>query len=191
MNHNGVTYEAFNDSLGQTPPNPLFWTVRTFTRPADWSNVVSYAINISVVHQKIAYKHLVAGGAGAEPGVDTTAWRRVSFVPSTDYSPLSKQKAQYMINALAGARYATHLTKHNQCAMIDPNCVVKDSLHPRTLVRSVGISPAAIPSTHLVNSLIPNHYRRLVVDQTDGSETGVGVFVGNDRNGLPFAGRVV
>ena len=81
--------------------------------------------------------------------------------------------------------------KHNQCTMIDPNIIVKDKLHPRTMVRSVGISPAAIPITHLSNSLIPHHYRMLVIDPTDGSDLGVGVFAGTDRNGLPFAGNIV
>jgi len=189
---NGVTFEAIEDSLNQIPAtSPTFWLVRTFTRPGDFDFFTSFAINVLVVHQGIAYKHLVAGGAGSEPGVDTDDWRRVSFVPSTDYSTLTKQKAQYWINGLAGAKFATDLTKHNQCAMIDPNCVVKDTLHPRTMVRSVGTSPAAIPSSHLVNSLIPNHYRMLVVDPTDGSEIGVGVFAGSDRNGLSFAGNVV
>lgn len=189
--HEGVVYESIADSTNQQPPNVLFWIVRTFTQPADWSNVVSYAKNILVTFQKIAYKKLVGGGDPVEPGTDTTIWRRISFVPTTDYSPLSKQKAQYWINALGGSKYATSLTKHNQTAMLDPNVIIKDKLHPRTMVRSVGTSPAAIPSSHLVNSLIPHHYRMLVIDSSTGAETGVGVFAGQDRNGISFAGNVV
>lgn len=187
----GIVYEGIAESTNQQPPNASFWIVRTFTRPDDWSNVASYAENALVVFQKIAYKKLVGGGDPVEPGTDTAVWRRVSFVPSTDYSTLTKQKAQYWINALAGSKYAADVTKHNQCAMIDPNVVVKDTLHPRTMVRSVGTSPAAIPLTHLVNSLIPHRYRMLVIDPTDGSETGVGVFAGSDRNGLSIAGNIV
>jgi len=191
VNFEGITYEGTATSTNQQPPNASFWIVRTFTRPDDWSNVVSYAENALVVFQKIAYKKLVGGGDPVEPGTDTTVWRRVSFVPSTDYSTQTKQKAQYWINALGGSKYAADVSKHNQCAMIDPTVVVKDTLHPRTMVRSVGTSPAAIPSKDLVNSLIPHRYRMLVVDPSDGSELGVGAFAGNDRNGIPFAGNIV
>jgi len=189
--HEGARYEAITQSTNEIPPNNSFWIVRTFTRPADWTNVASYSQDALVVFQGIAYKKLIGGGDPIEPGTDITLWRRISYVPSNDYSPKTKQKAQYWINALGGAKYAADATKHNQCAMIDPNVIVKDKLHPRTMVRSIGTSPAAIPSDHLVNSLIPNHYRMLVIDPTDGSELGVGEFVGIDRNGIPYAGNVV
>ncbi len=185
----GVVYESIAESTNQQPPNASFWIVRTFVKPDDWSNVVSYAQFALVTFQRIAYKKIaVSGGDPVEPGTDTTFWRRVSFVPSTDYSPLTKQKAQYWINGLAGAKFAA--TNNGQCAMIDPNVIVKDALHPRTMVRSVGTSPAAIPSIDLVNSLIPDAYRMLVIDPSTGDETGVGVFAGNDRNGIPFAGNI-
>ncbi len=187
--HEGITYESITDSTNEEPPNASFWIVRTFEIPGDWNNVTNYIINILVTHQGIAYKHLVAGGAGNEPGLDTDDWRRISYVPTSDYSPLTKQNTQYWVNALAGAKHAA--TNNGQTQMVDPNVVVKDKLHPRTFVRLVGINPNLIPTSHKPNGLIPDAYRILCVNPTTGAEEGTGDFSGTDRNNLPFAGNVV
>lgn len=191
VNEAGIVYEAIAESTNQQPPNASFWIVRSFIQPDDWSNATTYDKNDLVTFQKIAYKSRIDSNLNNEPGLDETIWRRVSFVPSTDYSTMTKEKAQYWINGLGGSKYAADETLHNQCAMLDPNVIVKDTLHPRTMVRSVGTSPAAIPSTHLVNSSIPHRYRMLVIDPTDGSEFGAGAFAGSDRNGITFAGNIV
>jgi len=186
-------YEVIAESTNQIPPNASFWIVRTFTKPTDWATTQVIVKNDLRTNNEIAYKALQSHTTTTNdepPNPDF--WRRVSYLPTTDYSPLTKQKAQYWINPLGGAKYAADLTKHNQCAMLDPNIIVKDALHPRTMGRVVGTSPSAIPASHLVNGLIPDAYRILVINPITGVEEGTGIFAtGNkDRNGLEFPGNI-
>lgn len=191
--HEGVAYESISDNQGVEPPSTLNWIVRTFTQPTDWATSQVITQNDLRRNNFIAYKALVnhTSTSNDEPP-NSEFWRRISFVPTTDYSPVTKQKAQYWINALGGSKYAADPTKHNQCAMLDPSVVVKDKLHPRTMGRVVGTSPSAIPSSHLVNGLIPDAYRILVINPTTGAEEGTGIFAAGklDRNGLEFPGNI-
>ncbi len=193
VTHEGVVYEAIAESTNQIPPNILFWIVRTFTKPTDWATSQIIVKNDLRTNNQIAYKALQdhTTTTNDEPP-NPDFWRRVSYLPTTDYSPLTRQKAQYWINALGGAKFAADATKHNQCAMLDPNVIVKDTLHPRTMGRVVGTSPSAIPASHLVNGLIPDAYRILVINSSTGAEEGTGIFAaGNkDRNGLEFPGNI-
>lgn len=186
----GLRYEAIAENTNQQPPNGSFWVERTFTKPDLWSNVINYAINSLVRFQRISYKSIVSGNLNVEPGTDTTKWRRISFAPPVDYSPMTKQKAQYWINNFAGGKYAA--TNNGQTQMLDPNIVVKDEFHPRTFGRLVATAPTAIPSSHKPNGRIPDGYRILVIDPADGSETGTGDFAlpNTDRNGLTFPGNI-
>jgi len=180
VNNDGLVYENILESTNNEPPNATFWIQRFFVIPASWSPAsVSYTKDVSVVkNNDIAYKALVThtSSSGNEPFLDSTFWRRISYLPTVEYSPLTKQKAQYWINAFAGAKFAA--TQNGQCAMIDPNVVVKDTLHPRTFVRLVGTTPNDIPADHIINGNIPDAYRMLVVDPTDGSETGADEYCG-------------
>ena len=191
----GITYEAITSNIGVTPPSALNWIVRTFTKPDLYNLVTVYAKHELARFQDIAYKSLTAGNTGNEPGISPDDWIRVSFVPTVDYSPLTKNVVQYWVNALAGAKHAA--TNNGQTQMIDPNVIVDDPLHPRTYVRFVGKNPTLIPSTHLVNSKIPHGYKALVIDPTylplggTGVEVGEGDWSGNDINGIAFAGNIV
>lgn len=193
VTHEGVVYESIFDNVGVEPPNAFNWIARTFTQPADWATSQVIAKNDLRRNNFIAYKALQAhtSTSNDEPP-NPEFWRRVSFVPTTDYSPETRQKAQYWINALGGAKYAADPVKHNQTAMLDPSVIVKDKLHPRTMGRVVGTSPSAIPASHLVNGLIPDAYRILVINPATGAEEGTGIFApGNlDRNGLEFPGNI-
>ena len=185
----GSTYEcisAHTSSGSNTPPNATYWIARTFTKPANWSGATTYVANDLVVHNKIAYKALT-GSLNNEPP-NFAAWVRVNFVPTVDYSPLTKTRAQDWINALAGAKYAA--TNNGRTAMIDPNCIIKNSIHPRNIVRLVTTDPTNIPSSHKVDGNIPHAYRCLVVNSSTGAESGTGDFSGNDKNGIAYAGNV-
>jgi len=197
VKNNGNTYECIftHTSSGSTiPPNATFWIARTFTKPDAWNISIIYFKNGLYRHNSIAWKSLTDGNLGNEPsGADTINWIRVNFVPTGDYSPLTKDKAQYWINALAGAKYAA--TNNGQCAMIDPNCIIPDKLHPRLPVDWVGTNPANIPSELLINfgsgNQIPDAFMVLVIDPATGTETGLGDFSGSDKNGIMYAGNIL
>lgn len=189
VNEAGLVYEATVESTNQQPPNALFWIQRTFTPPLDWGTGNFYNVDVIIQNNNIAYKSLQAHTSTTNdepPNADF--WRRISFLPTTDYSPLTKQKIQYWVNAFGGSKHAA--TQNGQCAMLDPNIVVKDKFHPRTMVRIVRSNPASIPSSHKPNGLIPDGYRILVINAITGAEESTGDFVGNDPNGIPFAGNI-
>ena len=184
-----ITYECIGVNLNIVPPNPSVWIVRTFTKPDLYNAVTVYGKNDLVRFQDIAYKSRTNTNTGNEPGISPNNWIRIFFVPTVDYSPFTKNRAQYFINALAGAKHAA--TNNGQTQMIDPNVIIDDPLHPRTYVRFVGTTPTSIPSDHLVNGNIPHGYKALVIDSTTGIETGTGDWSGNDQNDIPFAGNIV
>lgn len=187
----GVTYEAKSDhdSAGGNQPASSVWIARTFTKPNDWATSTSYSEHDLVVHNKIAYEAQQAHTSSASdaPGLDLAFWVRVSFVPSVDYSPLTKV-AQYWINALAGAKYAA--TDNSKAAWVDPTVVIKDEYHPREPVDYVNTNPTLIPSELKVDGNIPDGFRMLVIDPATGSETGAGDFSGSDEAGLSYAGNI-
>ena len=188
VNNDGLVFENILESTNNEPPNATFWIQRFFVIPDDFNAGTTYSKNDLVKNNDIGYKSLADSNTGNEPFLDSTFWRRISFVPTVDYSPETKQKAQYWINALAGAKFAA--TQNGQCAMIDPNVVIKDTLHPRTFVRLVGTTPNNIPTDHKINGIIPDAYRMLVINPSTGAETGEDDFAGADRNGITFAGNV-
>ena len=193
----GFTYECILDhtsSGASQPPNVTFWVIRFFIKPDAWDVGTPYPTTTIVRHQDIAYKSLTAANTGNEPGISPDNWRRVFFVSTVDYSPQTKNRVQYWVNALAGAKHAA--TNNGQTQMIDPNVIIDDPLHPRTYVRFVGEDPTLIPANDLIDGRIPHGYKVLVVDPNYGAspptatDTGTGDFSGNDPNGVPFAGNI-
>ncbi|KKM73094.1 hypothetical protein LCGC14_1413950 [marine sediment metagenome] len=186
---NGATYEAKQTTTGDDPPNGSFWEARLFEKPADFSGATTYLADDLVKLNDIAYKSLSGGNLNNDPETNPTLWRRINFAPTVDYSPLTKDKAQFFINALAGARFAT--TNNFKTAMIDPNVVIDDKLHPRMPVRLVVTNPTSIPIDHKIGTTrIPDAYMILVINPATGVEEGFGDFAGNDASGVPFAGNV-
>lgn len=193
----GLTYECVlnhNSDNDSRPPNAVYWVLREFVIPAAWNSGTSYNRSDIVKHQNIAYKNLSNANRDNEPGLNLN-WVRVHFAPTTEYSPLTKNKVQYWVNALAGAKNAS--INNGRVQMIDPNVIIDDSKHPRTYVRWVGKDPADIPAEHLVNGRIPDAYKALVLETSfvgkdgTGAEIGEGLWSGNDKNGLPYAGNIV
>ena len=186
----GFTYEAITDhtSSGGNQPPSSDWILRTFQIPSDWSSLISYSVNQVVKHNEIAYKSLQNSNLNNEPGVATAFWVRVFFLPTVEYSPLTKGLAQYWINGLAGAKFAA--TNNAKTAMIDPNVIIDDLLHPRDPVDYVNTNPALIPSELLVNGNIPDAFKMLVIDPATGVEVGVGDFAVPDPNGVDFEGNI-
>ena len=192
VNSVGNRYESNTDhtSSGGNEPPSSDWTLRTFVKPSDWVTSTSYSLHDLVVHSRVAYKATQAhtSSSGNEPPT-STHWVRVNFVPSVDYSPMTKNRAQYWINAIAGS---IHAATNNQRAMvIDGNCIIKNELHPRLPVDFVFTDPINIPTELKVDGNVPHAFFMLAVDSTDGTEGGTGPFAGNDVNGIPFAGNVI
>ena len=191
----GVTYECIADNIGNQPPNATYWIVRTFTKPAQWGSATPYSENDLVRNNDIAYKNILAVTVFPvqPPSLDTTSWVRVFFPPTVDYSPLTKDKAQYWVNALAGAKHAA--TNNGQTQIMDPNCMIDDPLHPRTVVDYVNIDPSLIPSELLVGGNIPDAFRMLAAYPVGHAQEGVGAgsgdFTGNDPSGLLKSGNIL
>ncbi len=191
----GTIYESISSNTGVIPPSALNWIEREFTKPDIYSQTTTYLKNALVRFQDIAYKSLISSNIGNTPGISSDKWTRVFFIPTVDYSPITKNRVQYWVNALAGAKHAA--THNGQTQMIDPNVIIDDKLHPRTYVRFVGKNPDLIPSEHLIDNNIPHGYKALVIEPDyllvggTGIEIGEGDWSGNDVNGLPFAGNIV
>ena len=187
----GKTYEALGFTNNNKPSgSPLFWIERTFTKPAQWLVATAYNRFDLVRNNDIAYKALQAhtSSAADEPGKDDTFWIRISFAPTVDYSPLTKDKVQYWVNALAGGKHGA--TNNSKTLIVDPNVLIDDPLHPRTFVRYVNTDPNLIPAELLIGGNIPDAFRMLVINPATGASTGAGDFSGNDPAGIAFAGNV-
>jgi len=190
----GLTYESTtNNNTNNPPPDALNWIQRTFTKPLEWFVGGLFNENAVIRFNDIAYKsiQLHTGDLTNRPPNDDF-WVRVYWAPTVDYSPLTKDVAQYWINAMAGAQYAN--TLGGNTAIIDKNCIIKDENHPRDPVRILGESPDDIPASHKVDGNIPNGYKMLVVDKNaiagTATDSGTGEFSGNDPQGVPFAGNI-
>ena len=172
------------------------WISRNFLPPAFW-RAGNYNIHSVVRYRDVAYR-AVTTHTSSSPPPGSANWIRIHYLPTVDYSPLTKDKAQYWINSFGGGRYARSsdpatATTHNQrTAMIDPNVIIKHAKHPRTWVDRVVSDPTDIPVTEkLDETKYVNTYRVLVMDPSTGTGTGTGDFAGSDRNGIAYAGRVV
>ena len=196
----GLTYEARINHTSTTPNSPandtiITWIQRTFTKPLAWGVGNLYTIDSIIRNNDIAYKSEVThtSTVNDEPPNDAF-WIRVNFVPTVDYSPLTKDRKQDWINYMAGAKHAA--TNNGKTAVFDQNCIIHDDKHPRNPVRVLGTSPTAIPTEHLVGGNIPNGYKMLVVstnfvpDPPTATDSGTGEFAGNDPNGVAFAGNI-
>jgi hypothetical protein len=140
----GNTYEAIVDNTASQPPSAN-WIQRTFTKPSAWLVGTNYGKNTLVRYDAHAYKSLQASNLGNTPDNEPTWWTRVSYVPGIDYSPLTKDKAQYFINAGAGWIHAG-TANNNQCGFLDHNVIIKDDLHPRTWVHTAQTTSVGFPS---------------------------------------------
>ena len=196
VTNNSITYECIKNHTNKQTTNDSFWIVRTFTKPDTWNPSITYPQNKLVKYNDIAYKNItpIRTIPNQPPSLDKSHWVRIFFAPTVDYSPLTKDKIQYWVNALAGAKHAA--TDNGRTQIIDPNCIIHDKYHPRTHVDFVGTNPDDIPDSLLVDGNVPDAFRVLVIDPTylnlggRGDIVGTGKFARNDLVGIPFAGNI-
>ena len=188
LKHNNLTYEAKSDHTSTAGQNPsvatTLWIQRFFTKAADWIDTTSYTVHDIIKVGDIAYEalqtHVAAAGVNDPP--NESFWVRVNFVPTTDYSPLTKGKAQYFINNSGG--YVHAATDNQKTAYIDHNVVIKDDNHPRTDVDGVYADSDNIPDALqrlIVATRYPIDGLRILVNGV-----GTGLFSATDPNGLIF-----
>ena len=187
LKHNNLTYEAKSDHTSTAGQNPAvattLWIQRFFTKALDWLDATAYTIHDIRKIGDIAYEALQShtSSAGNKP-VNEAFWVRINFVPTTDYSPLTKGKAQYFINNSGG--YVHAATDNQKTAYIDHNVVIKDDDHPRTDVDGVYADSASIP-VHMKKLISGTRHPidglRILVNGT-----GLNGFAGVDPNGLIF-----
>lgn len=202
VTHGGFTYECIADhtSTSSSPPNTLLGTYwiggLTFTFPSQWVSGTGYTRTGFVIHNDIGYKALQTHTASAsnEPPNDQY-WVRESWIPTTNYSPLTNNKVQHWINAMGGSKYSENVTFKNNVAVVDPSVIVQDKLHPRTWVDAVGNDVVNIQSkAQLMISSSPfDGFRVLCIHPTTGSGSSSSGFStsGNDPNGVAYAGNVI
>lgn len=197
------TFECIQDNTADgtnDPTNNSFWFQRFFLP----SIVIPWSIGLAATENEI-WKHNEIGYKVLQSHTTTTAneppntefWVRVSWPPTVDYSPLTKDKVQYWINALGGAQHAS--TNNRRTAIITPDVVVRDQDHPRTWVDITISDPALIPSELLKNGNPFDTFRALAMNPSDGgsqanglwSQDTFGTGAGNDPNGVAYAGNIV
>ena len=174
---------AHTSDSGNRPPDTTFWIQRLFIKPALWSSSTTYGADELVHFIDRAYKSLQAGNLNHQPDTSPTFWVEVRFVPAVDYSPLTKDKAQYWINALAGYASAGTLN-NNKTGVVDHNIIIKDDKHNRTWVDVVSLSDVTLQS-QLLRSGSPFDTLRVLVNGT-----GIGRFATADPNGVSFNNAV-
>lgn len=186
-NEQGTKLDVFgNKSAGTFPKNYSVYQGEKdqFRLARDWdSNSVFYKTGIRVSYLGVFYKCVSDHTSSiANPPISTPfLWISDNvFTPSTDYSPLTKTKAQYWINAMAGWRYAG-TSGSNKTAVYDPSIIIRDNLHNRTWADCTVGNPTSIPAElkPVFNNL------RVLVKGTLG-----GTFAGSDPNGVSFANNL-
>ena len=202
VTHGGFTYECIADhtSASGSPPNTLLGTIwiggLTFTFPSQWVSGTTYLRTIHIIHNDIGYKALQThtSSASNEPPNDQY-WVRESWIPTTNYSPLTNNKVQHWINAMGGSKYSENEDFKNNVAVLDPSVIVQDKLHPRTWVDAIGNDVVNIQSkAQLMTSSTPfDGFRVLCIHPTTGSASSSSGFStsGNDPNGVAYAGNVI
>lgn len=188
------TYECIQDNTADgtnDPTNNAFWRQRFFNPGIviPWTESVSAPINEIFKHNDIGYKSLqshITSAVNEPPNPEF--WRRESWPPTVDYSPLTKDKVQYWINALGGPKHAE--TNNRRTAIITPDVIVRDQNHPRTWVDTIQFSDFNIPSELLKGGQPFDTLRVLCMDVATGLPAGADAFSGNDANGVTFAGNI-
>ncbi len=193
------TYECIQDNTsieGNRPPSS-FWIQRFFVKPDIWNFGTNYVVNDLVIRVNTSWKCIQNNTADDdnEPP-NGEFWVRIFFAPFTDYSPLTKANTQVWVNALAGAPLAVDATDANQgrVCIVDPNVIIDDIFHPRTMVRQVIPNPDQIPSKNKIAGVdIPDAYRVLAIDPNTGGSPTSGPWVSPnvDRNGVEFSGNIL
>ncbi len=173
-----VTYEARTDHTSTIPNSPPSsdWIARTFVKPTAYSAAITYILDDLVSLGGRSYKSIIAINLNHNPETSPTFWIEVFFAPATDYSPLTKDKAQYWVNASGG--YTQASVNNSRCAIVDANCIIKDPLHPRTWVDGVFVDSALLPAEILISGNPFDGLKILV------NGTGLNDFSGNDPNGV-------
>lgn len=198
-NDDGNTYECIvnnTSTLGNQPPS-TFWIQRNFVKPDIWNFGTPYVVNNLVIRVNTSWKCIqnnTADNTNEPPNAEF--WVRIFFAPFTDYSPLTKANTQLWVNALAGAPLAVDATDANQgrVCIVDPNVIIDDFFHPRTMVRQVIPNPNQIPSKNKVAGVdIPDAYRVLAIEPTTGEPPSSGPWASPnvDRNGVEFSGNIL
>lgn len=173
-----------------------------FNLVREWQNNVEYKLGQRVTFKGAKFNalqaHLSATLNDPQNGLGVFWTGPEAFVPSVDYSPQTKDKAQYWINSLAGAKHADTLSGDKIC-MIDFNCVIDDPKHNRIFVDTVeNDSVKVILKTDLMKNGLPYDTFKVLVTNPgilvpgdEGTTTGLGGdFVGNDINGVPFSQNI-
>ena len=187
VRHNNLTYEAKSDHVSAAGQSPdvatTLWIQRLFTKPAEWADSTSYAIHDIRKIGDIAYEALQSHtSSSANKPPNNSFWSRINFVPTTDYSPLTKQKAQYWINAMGG--YVDANVNNGKTAYVDHNSVIKNETHRRTDVDGIYADSDSIP-VHMKKLISATRYPidglRILVNGT-----GLNDFAQLDPNGIAF-----
>ena len=196
------TYECILDNtanLGVNDPSTgvgTYWVgPLTFGFKTAWTTATGYIVTQLVEHNNIGYKCIqshTSNGVNEPP--NSAFWVRESWIPTTDYSPLTKDNFRHWLNAGGGSKYYSNVTFKTNVSVVDPSVVIKDNVHPRTWVDCVANDSVNVYSKAqlMISSLPFDGFRVLSVNPTTGVGT-TGSFDGNtsDINGIAYAGNVV
>ncbi len=200
------TYQCIQDNtanLGVNDPSTglgTFWIGPIdFVIPPTWvAQGGGYIDTFDVKHNNISYQAIVThspSDSSNEPP-NPEFWTRTSWLPTTEYPPLTNNNYQHWLNACGGSKYYANETFKTNVGVVDPSVVVLDALHPRTWVDTVQNTSAkvyALSDLMVSGPSLPfDGFRCLAIDQ----DTGVGSFAQfdgetSDPNGIDYAGNVI
>jgi len=181
----GTNIFAWGDpTMGSLPTGySIYVSQKEFYNAAKfYQNTIPYLKDMRVLYNGSFYRCTNPTTPGINPS-NPGFWTLDVFTPTSDYSPWTKNKAQYWINCGSSGKDAGVV--NGPAGVVDQNAVIRDDNHRRTWVDVVATNPASIDGTLLIAG---QPYRGLRV-LCNG--VGAGAFAGNDANGQPFKNAVV
>lgn len=176
-------------NAGSYPTNySIYQGEKDFFRLAPlWDgNFVNYKQGMRVSHNGIFYKATIDHTSSPPNPPPNALWViDNTFIPSVDYSPLTKNKAQYWVNASGGWIHFA-LSTNRKPAIVDHNIVIKDQRHYRTWVDLAETNSANLSIKNVLLNGKPFDGLRVLVNGT-----GSGAFAGNDPNGKSKSNAVL
>lgn len=162
----------------------------------DWDgNSIKYLVDMRVHYDGKYYlcitEHTSSPGTTPDLAVGTlwtdqgSSW--TSALASYDYSPWTKDKAQYWINAGGGYVHSGTHPANNKAANIDHNLVIRDDNHRRSWVDGKFNDPSSIPSD-MLKSGSPFRTLRILCETPGGVWTQNS---GKDRFGVSYTNAVI
>jgi len=147
-----------------------------FLAAKEWQDAIFYKAGMRVQFNGAFYAaaqdHISQNGVN-DPltGIGTFWTGPQAFVPSVDYSQLTKNRPEYWINSGAGYIHQQVFPNNHKATLHDHNLVIRDKNHRRSWVDIRGSSKFDVPASMILQGGTINMYRgfRILLDSAVGA----------------------